>query len=44
MSRRLGAMVAILGGGIALASAVYVFVADFPRGLIILATQEVSTA
>ena len=37
MSRRLGAILAILGGGLALAIAVYVFVADFPRGLIVLA-------
>ncbi len=37
MSRRLAALVAILGGGIATATAVYVFVADFPRGLVVLA-------
>jgi hypothetical protein len=37
MSRRLAAIVAVLGGGVALALAVYVFVADFPRGLIVLA-------
>lgn len=37
MSRRLGAILAILGGGVALAIAIYVFVADFPRGLIVLA-------
>jgi diacylglycerol kinase family enzyme len=37
MSRRLGAMVALLGGAIAVAGALYVFVADFPRGLIVLA-------
>ena len=37
MSRRLGAIVAILGGGLALAIAAYVFVADFPRGLVVLA-------
>jgi diacylglycerol kinase family enzyme len=37
MSRRLGALAAILGGGIALATAIYVFVADFPRGLIVVA-------
>jgi diacylglycerol kinase family enzyme len=37
MSRRLAAIVAILGGGVALALAAYVFVADFPRGLIVLA-------
>jgi diacylglycerol kinase family enzyme len=37
MSRRLGAIVAILGGGVAIAIAAYVFFADFPRGLIVLA-------
>ncbi len=37
MSRRLGATVALLGGAIALAGALYVFVSDFPRGLIVLA-------
>jgi hypothetical protein len=37
MSRRLGAIVAILGGTVALAIAAYVFAADFPRGLIVLA-------
>jgi diacylglycerol kinase family enzyme len=37
MSRRLGAILAILGGGLAIAIAVYVFVADFPRGLLVLA-------
>ncbi len=37
MSRRLGAILALLGGGLALAIAAYVFVADFPRGLIVLA-------
>ena len=37
MSRRLGAILAILGGGLALAIAAYVFVVDFPRGLIVLA-------
>jgi diacylglycerol kinase family enzyme len=37
MSRRLGAILAILGGGLALAIAAYVFVADFPRGLVVLA-------
>lgn len=34
---RLGAILAIGGGGLALAIAAYVFVADFPRGLIVLA-------
>jgi diacylglycerol kinase family enzyme len=37
MSRRLGAIVAILGGGVALATALYIFVADFPRGLVVFA-------
>jgi diacylglycerol kinase family enzyme len=37
MSRRLGAILALLGGGLALAIAAYVFVADFPRGLAVLA-------
>jgi diacylglycerol kinase family enzyme len=37
MSRRLGAIVAIAGGGVALAVAAYVFVADFPLGLIVFA-------
>jgi Diacylglycerol kinase catalytic domain len=36
MSRRLGALIAILGGAAALALALYVFVVDFPRGLIVL--------
>jgi diacylglycerol kinase family enzyme len=35
MSRRLGAIVALLGGAIAVAGALYVFVSDFPRGLIV---------
>jgi len=37
MSRRLGAILALLGGGLALAVSAYVFVVDFPRGLIVLA-------
>jgi diacylglycerol kinase family enzyme len=37
MSRRLGAILALLDGGLALAIAAYVFVADFPRGLVVLA-------
>ncbi len=37
MSRRLGATLALLGGGLAIAIAAYVFVADFPRGLAVLA-------
>ena len=36
MSRRLGAIVALLGAAVALSIAVYVFVSDFPRGLIVL--------
>jgi diacylglycerol kinase-like protein len=35
MSRRLGAIAALLGGLVALAGAFYVFVSDFPRGLIV---------
>jgi diacylglycerol kinase family enzyme len=37
MSRRTGAVVAILGGTTSLGVATYVFVSDFPRGLIVLA-------
>lgn len=37
MSRRLAAILAILGGGLALAVSVYVFVVDFPRGMVVLA-------
>lgn len=37
MSRRLGAVLALLGGALALGMGAYVFVADFPRGLIVLA-------
>ncbi|HEV7562869.1 MAG TPA: diacylglycerol kinase family protein [Solirubrobacterales bacterium] len=36
MRRRLGAIVAILGGGAAIGLAVYAFVTDFPRGLVVL--------
>ncbi len=36
MSRRLAAIAALLGGGLALALAAYVFFSDFPRGLIVL--------
>jgi diacylglycerol kinase family enzyme len=36
MSRRQGAIVALLGAAVALSIAVYVFVSDFPRGLIVL--------
>ncbi|HEX2706672.1 MAG TPA: diacylglycerol kinase family protein [Solirubrobacterales bacterium] len=35
MSRRLAAIVALLGGAIALSAAAYVFVSDFPRGLVV---------
>jgi diacylglycerol kinase family enzyme len=38
MSRRLGAIVALLGGGVALALAIEVFVTDFPNGLIVVAS------
>lgn len=44
MSRRLGAFVALLGGGIALALAAYVFVVDFPRGLVVLACVAAALA
>jgi len=37
MRRRLAALAAILGGAVALAIAGYVFVSDFPRGLVVLA-------
>jgi diacylglycerol kinase family enzyme len=37
MSRRAGAIVAILGGGVAVVLAAVVFVTDFPRGLIVFA-------
>lgn len=37
MRRRLAALAAILGGAVALAIAAYVFVSDFPRGLVVLA-------
>jgi Diacylglycerol kinase catalytic domain len=37
MSRRLAAIVALLGGAVALALAVEVFFADFPNGLIVVA-------
>lgn len=36
MSRRLGAIAAILGAAVAIGVAVYVFVADFPRGVVVL--------
>ncbi|HEX5713389.1 MAG TPA: diacylglycerol kinase family protein [Solirubrobacterales bacterium] len=44
MSRRLGAIAAILGGAAALALALYVFVADFPRGLVVVACVVVALA
>ncbi|HSS33727.1 MAG TPA: diacylglycerol kinase family protein [Solirubrobacterales bacterium] len=37
MSRRLGAIVALSGGAVALALAIEIFVADFPNGLIVVA-------
>jgi hypothetical protein len=37
MSRRLAAIVAILGGAVAIGLAAYAFVTDFPRGLIVFA-------
>ena len=37
MSRRLGAIAAILGGALAVIVCGYVFVSDFPRGLLVLA-------
>lgn len=37
MSRRLGAIVALLGGAVALGVGAYNFVTDFPRGLIVFA-------
>jgi hypothetical protein len=37
MSRRLGAILALLGGGVALALAIEIFVADFPNGLLVVA-------
>lgn len=36
MSRRLGAIAALLGGGVSLGVATYVFVADFPGGIVVL--------
>jgi diacylglycerol kinase family enzyme len=37
MSRRLGAIAAIVGGTVAVAVSAYVFIADFPRGVVVLA-------
>jgi diacylglycerol kinase family enzyme len=37
MSRRLGAAVALGGGAVALGIAAYIFVSDFPRGLVVFA-------
>lgn len=37
MSRRLGAITALVAGALALAIASYVFVSDFPRGLVVFA-------
>ena len=36
MSRRLGAILALVGGAAAVALAIYVFVLDFPRGFVVL--------
>jgi diacylglycerol kinase family enzyme len=36
MSRRLAALVALGGGALAIAGATYVFISDFPRGLIVV--------
>ncbi len=36
MSRRFAALVAVGGGAVAIAGAAYVFISDFPRGLIVL--------
>ncbi len=44
MSRRLGAIAALLGGGLALALALYVFLSDFPRGLVVLACVPAALA
>lgn len=44
MSRRLGAIVALAGGAVALALGVEIFVADFPNGLIVLACVVVALA
>jgi len=44
MSRRLGAVLALLGGATALALGAYVFVSDFPRGLIVLGCVSIALA
>jgi hypothetical protein len=44
MSRRLGALGAMLGGGLTVAIAAYVFISDFPRGLIVFACIVVALA
>lgn len=44
MSRRLEAIVAIAGTAIALAVSLYVFVADFPRGLVVIACVPAALA
>jgi diacylglycerol kinase family enzyme len=36
MSRRLAALVAVSGAAVAIAAAAYVFISDFPRGLVVL--------
>jgi diacylglycerol kinase family enzyme len=38
MSRRLAALIAILGAALALGGAAYVFIAEFPRGLVVFAS------
>jgi hypothetical protein len=44
MSRRLGAIAAILGGGISLGVSAYVFVAHFPSGIVVLVCVVVALA
>jgi diacylglycerol kinase family enzyme len=44
MSRRLGAILALAGGNVALVAATYVFIADFPRGLIVFACVPAALA
>lgn len=44
MSRRLGAIVALLGGAVAIALAIEIFVTDFPNGLIVVACVLIALA
>ncbi|MGV1050145.1 MAG: diacylglycerol/lipid kinase family protein [Solirubrobacterales bacterium] len=44
MSRRLGAIVALLGGALALALAIEIFVADFPNGVVVVACVAAALA